>query len=113
MAIVCPACGKRSDGAPECPRCGCGLSVLEAIIRAAGRELATGRLRFLDGDFSLALHHAGKSWHLKKNAKAARLAFLAALSLNDGAGAGMWYGRATRPFDPVVEIDGSGHDRRQ
>jgi hypothetical protein len=96
MAIACPACGKKSDGAAECPRCGCELSTLEMIIRAAGQELAAGRRSFLVNDFPLALHHAGKSWHLKKNQEAARLAFLSALSLNDRANLGRWYARAIR-----------------
>jgi hypothetical protein len=94
MAIACPACGKKSDGAPECPRCGCDLATLEMIIRASEQELALGRRSFLDGDFRLAMHHSGKSWYLRKNPEAARLAFLSALSLNDLANLGRWYARA-------------------
>jgi hypothetical protein len=96
MEIVCPACGKKSDDAPECPRCGCELSTLAMIIRAAMQELAVGRKSFLEGDFQSALHHAGKSWRLKKSPEAARLAFLSALSLNDFTNLKRWYARAGR-----------------
>lgn len=45
MAIACPACGKKSEDVRECPRCGCELSILEMITRAAAPEAA--RLAFL------------------------------------------------------------------
>jgi hypothetical protein len=97
MAIDCPACGKISEDARECPRCGCELSILEMIVRAAARELAAGRKSFLAGDMQSALHHAGKSWYLKKGPEAARLAFLSSLAVNDLALVDRWHVRANRP----------------
>ncbi|MEI7673607.1 MAG: hypothetical protein WCK00_15985 [Deltaproteobacteria bacterium] len=95
MTIACPACGKKSEDVRECPRCGCELSILEMITRAAARELVTGRESFLAGDMQSALQHAGKSWYLKKNPGAARLAFLSALSAGDPAQIDRWYARAS------------------
>jgi len=73
MTIACPACGKKSEDVRECPRCGCELSILEMITRAAARELFIGRESFLAGDLQSAIYHAGKSWYLKKSPEAARL----------------------------------------
>ena len=95
MTIACPACGKKSEDVRECPRCGCELSILEMITRAAARELLTGRESFLAGDMQSAVYHAGKSWYLKKNPGAARLAFLSALPTGDPAQIDRWYARAS------------------
>jgi hypothetical protein len=95
MAIACPACGKKSEDVRECPRCGCELSILEMITRAAARELFIGRESFLAGDMQSASYHAGKSWHLKKSPEAARVAFLSALSTGDSAQVDRWYARAS------------------
>ncbi len=95
MTISCPACGKKSEDERECPRCGCELSILEMISRAAARELFEGREYFLAGDMPSAIHHAGKSWYLKKSPEAARLAFLAALSARDSQQVERWYARAS------------------
>ncbi len=94
--IACPACGKKSEDARDCPRCGCELSILEMITRAAAQELVTGRKNFLAGDMQSALYHAGKSWYLKKSPEAARLASLSALAANDLTLVGRWYARANR-----------------
>ena len=69
MTIACPACGKKSEDVRECPRCGCELSILEMITRAAAQELFIGRESFLAGDMQSAIYHAGKSWYLKKARK--------------------------------------------
>jgi predicted amidophosphoribosyltransferase len=96
MTIACPACGKKSEDVRECPRCGCELSILEMTTRAAARELFIGRESFLAGDMQSAMHHAGKSWYLKKSPEAARLAFLSALSAaSDLAQVDRWYTRAS------------------
>jgi len=95
MTIICPACGKKNEDVRECPRCGCELSILEKVNRAAARELLMGRESFLGGDMQTAMHHAGKSWYLKKSPEAARLAFLSALAANDLVQVGRWYARAS------------------
>lgn len=95
MLIACPACSKKSEDMRECPRCGCELSILEMITRAAARELFMGRESFLADDMQSAIYHAGKSWHLKKSPTAARLAFLSALSASDWTEADRWYARAS------------------
>jgi hypothetical protein len=94
MNITCPACGKKNEDARECLRCGCELYILEMITRAAAREFFMGRENFLADDMRAAMHHAGKSWYLKKNPEAARLAFLSALAANDLVQVDRWYVRA-------------------
>ncbi|MDO8722838.1 MAG: hypothetical protein Q7J31_11560 [Syntrophales bacterium] len=91
--IKCPACGKENNEAKECTRCGCELSILASICRAAEQELFMGKESLVNGDIPVAIHHAGKSWHLKKSPEAARLAFLTALASGDFAQAGKWYAR--------------------
>ena len=91
--ITCPACGKENDGEMECPRCGCELSILEMISRTADKELFMGKESLVNGDIPAAIHHAGKSWHLKKSPEAARLAFLSALATGNFEQAGRWYVR--------------------
>jgi len=91
--IICPACGKESDSVKECPRCGCELFILEMISRTAEQELFVGKESLVNGDIPAAIHHAGKSWHLKKSFEAARLAFLSALAAGDFKEAGRWYVR--------------------
>ncbi|PIP08231.1 MAG: hypothetical protein COX51_04790 [Syntrophobacteraceae bacterium CG23_combo_of_CG06-09_8_20_14_all_50_8] len=91
--IICPACGKENDGVRECTRCGCELSILEMISRTAEQELFMGKESLVNGDIPAAMHHTGKSWHLKKSPEAARLAFLSALAAGDFEQAGRWYVR--------------------
>ena len=91
--IKCPACGKENDEAKECARCGCELSILARICRAAEQELFMGKKSLENRNIPVAMHHAGKSWHLKKSSEAARLAFLTALASGDFAQAGKWYAR--------------------
>ena len=95
MNIACPACGKKNEDARECLRCGCELLILELITRAAAREIFMGRESFLSEDMRAAMHHAGKSWYLKKSPEAARLAFLSALAVNDLAQIARWYARTS------------------
>ena len=90
-SIICPACGKENDEAKECARCGCELSILKMISRTAEQELSMGKESLVKGDIPAAVHHAGKSWHLKKSPEAARLAFLSALAAGDFKEAGRWY----------------------
>ena len=91
--IKCPACGKENDEATECTRCGCELSILARICRAAEQELFMGKESLVKGDIPAAMRHAVKSWHLKKSPEAARLAFLSSLSSGDFEQVGRWYAR--------------------
>ena len=94
MAITCPACGKRNDGGIECARCGCEISILERIARAAEQELRMGKECLVNGNAPEAFHHAESSWFLKKSPEAARLAFLACLAAADFRRVRRWYARA-------------------
>ncbi|HOF05213.1 MAG TPA: hypothetical protein PK175_04230 [Syntrophales bacterium] len=96
MEIVCPACGRKGDGEGDCPRCGCELPLLTAIIRAAARERERAEVCLRRGDFPAALHHAGRSWYMKKSRGAARCAFLAALGARSFDQARRWYPRARK-----------------
>ena len=102
MDITCPACGKKNVGGMECARCGCELSILERIIRAAEHELDIGRESLMRGNAAEALRRAESSWILRKSPEAARLAFLAGLAAGDFEQVGKWYTRAgdrVRPWE--------------
>jgi hypothetical protein len=90
MEIVCPSCGKANQSTP-CLRCGCELSQLFAVCRAAEFELriAGKCLRF--GNVDEAREHAAHSWELHHSAEAARLAFLACIALGDFARSRLWH----------------------
>ena len=101
MDLICPACGKKSDSANECVRCGCELSILKRIIDAADKELSTGRECLGKGDYRGALHYARNSWRLRKSPEAARFAFVAALAAGDFEQAGIWYERSDTPMHSI------------
>jgi hypothetical protein len=96
MTITCPACGKSDDGRAECARCGCDISILVKIIKAAGREFEAGRECLMNGCPGDAFSHAERSWLLKKSREAARLAFLAVIAQSRLDLADRWYARAMR-----------------
>ena len=87
--IVCPSCAKANESAP-CRRCGCDLSSLFAIDRAAGIELAAAAKCLRTGKAADARNHAARSWQLRHTLVAARLAFLACVALADSAAARYW-----------------------
>jgi len=91
MNITCPACGKKNEGVMECRRCGCELAVLQKITAIAAAALLDGKKSLACGDVAAADYQAKKSWRLKKNPEAARLAFLANLAIGDFTQAGKWY----------------------
>jgi len=95
MEIGCPACGKISHADSECSRCGCDLSALRRVLESARSELEISMKKLRDQDCPGALEHARRSWLLKKSKDAARLAFLASISVKDFSGATGWYIRAT------------------
>lgn len=88
--IICPACARENDEATECSRCGCELSILAKISRAAEQELSLGKESLVNSDIPEAMRHAVKSWHLKKTPEAARLAFLTALAAGNPELASWW-----------------------
>ena len=107
MDIVCPACNKVNTEDTHCSRCGADLLALVQIRRSAALALNDGTQSLKQNDGRNALHQAEMSWHLKKSAEAARLAFLACLLLQRFMSATRWYGLAAalenNPSDAVVK----------
>ena len=91
MEIVCPACNKVNNEETQCSRCGADLLALVQIRRSAALALKSGTQYLKQNDGRNALHQAEISWHLKKSADAARLAFLACLLLQRFTSATRWY----------------------
>jgi hypothetical protein len=96
MEIVCPSCGKANQSTP-CGRCGCELSPLFAIYRAADIELSVAGKCLRSGNVNEARERASHSWELRHTSKAARLAFLACIALDDFAWGRVWHRRAVTP----------------
>lgn len=94
MEIDCPACKKVNLDSGECERCGCDLTTLVNILEAALFELTEGIGKLKKGEGARALFHAKKSWRLKKNHSAAKLAFMACIDLKCLGEASTWYHRA-------------------
>jgi hypothetical protein len=93
MDITCPSCGKSNPSTP-CLRCGCDLSSLLAVYRAAQVELSVAAKCLRSGSLQEARVHAARSWELYRTPEAARLAFLACLAGNDFAWSRIWHHRA-------------------
>jgi hypothetical protein len=91
--IICPSCGKANESSP-CRRCGCDLSALFAIDRAARIELAAAGKCLRAGNAQDARNHAVRSWRLRHTLATARLAFLTCTALADFASARLWHCRA-------------------
>jgi predicted amidophosphoribosyltransferase len=94
MEIICPSCGKANEATP-CRRCGCELSQLFAVCRAAEVELRIAAKCLSSGNVAEAREHATHSWELHHSSEAARLAFLACIALQDFARSRHWHRRAT------------------
>ena len=94
MEIVCPACNKRNKTEMQCIRCGADLVALMQTRRSARQALKTGTQYLKQCDGRNALHQAEIAWRLKNSAAAARLAFLACLSLQRFRSATRWCERA-------------------
>ncbi len=94
MKLQCPACRKINNGVSECVRCGCDISVLAKIIRAAEFEIFCSKKSLEAKDALKALHHAERSWRLKKGPHAAKFSFLACLAAQRFDEAKRWYAAA-------------------
>ena len=105
MDIVCPACNKVNNEETHCSRCGADLLVLVQIRRSAALALKTGTQCLKRNDGLNALHQAEMSWHLKKSAEAARLAFLACLIMKRFASANRWYELAMALENNPTDVD--------
>lgn len=90
MEIQCPSCKKLNSYSPACVRCGCELEILITILQAAGNEISMGKGKLLEGNWLEALGHATRSWNLKKSSNAAKLAFLANVSIGKYEDALKW-----------------------
>jgi hypothetical protein len=91
VELVCPACNKVNNEETACSRCGADLFTLAQIRRSAALALNSGTRYLKKNDGRNALDQAEMSWHLKKSAAAARLAFLACLVAQRFASATRWY----------------------
>jgi len=89
--LKCPACGKLNPTEAACPRCGCDLARLRAVVAAAQGALAEGRVSLQTGDWARALSWSEESWRLVHSLEAARLAFLAAGAMGNTRTAAAWY----------------------
>jgi hypothetical protein len=96
MEIVCPSCGKANESTP-CRRCGCELSSLFAVYRAAEVELRVAGKYLRSGNVNEARKHAARSWELHHTSEAARVAFLACIALDDFGWGRLWRHRAVAP----------------
>ncbi|MEI6125515.1 MAG: hypothetical protein WCQ99_03075 [Pseudomonadota bacterium] len=96
MEIRCPACSKVNSTEAQCSRCGSDLAVLVNILHAAAAELTLSKKSLASGKVSAALHHARRSWRLKKSSDAAQLAFLSSLAGASPDEAAQWYARAVQ-----------------
>ncbi|MEN8691731.1 MAG: hypothetical protein ABF303_02685 [Desulfobacterales bacterium] len=105
MEMVCPACNKANNEETHCSRCGADLLALVRIRRSAALALNSGTRYLKQNDGRNALHQAEISWHLKKSAEAARLAFLACLHLQRFTSATRWYELAAyRECEPALKV---------
>jgi len=96
MLLDCPACGKAAIAGGACPRCGCDLSRLQAVLECAARELREAADYIRSGDWRGALHGAERSWQLRHSLEAAAVAFLAAAAAGETARAARWHDAAIR-----------------
>jgi len=94
MLLTCLACNKPNQTTAACARCGCDLSELQAIVKAAAVWLAQAQTSLQVQDWAGALEQATQSWQLCHSAEAARLAFLAASADGQTSVALEWRHRA-------------------
>lgn len=94
MEVRCPSCRKVNEDLAECRRCGCELSVLLAIAGASVAQAARAEACLCAHDAGEALRAAVRSWELKHNARAARVAFLASVAAGEFEQACAWHRRA-------------------
>jgi hypothetical protein len=92
VRIHCPVCGRENDAGPDfaCRRCGCNFGDLDAVLASAAHHLAAAAAALRERDWQAALGGAERSWRLRHRASAARLAFLAAVSIGDTRLAASW-----------------------
>jgi hypothetical protein len=90
MSVTCPACGKADQEQLTCSRCGCDLSRLIEVARAAAAAFHRSLACLRAGRRADALAAAEQSWRLCHSVEAARLAFLAAAALGDTSSALSW-----------------------
>lgn len=102
MNVTCPACNKPGQTEPACPRCGCDLSQLHAILRTATARLADAQTALTRHDCQGALARSEHSWLLLHSAQSAQLAFLAAAALGDTPRALAWRRRALQFSPPAT-----------
>jgi len=70
----CPNCRARGDGGPACRRCGMDLALLQAVERAAERELRQAVARLAAGEPEAAARAARRALSLQRHPLAERVA---------------------------------------
>ena len=96
MEIKCPACRKSNDvsvSKSNCIRCGCDLEKLANVLREALSELNSAAKSLRSGNWQEALDSADSTWSYRHSPRAARIAFLATVALNQTESAILWKGR--------------------
>ncbi|MCB1094426.1 MAG: hypothetical protein KDN22_02505 [Verrucomicrobiae bacterium] len=91
--IECPSCHRISlvtDDLDACPRCECDLERLLQIALLAHAKIDQALRCLTTGGWEQALHHAEESRSLRHDARAARIAFLAATACDDLHAARKW-----------------------
>jgi hypothetical protein len=96
VALTCPACGKAGQTQSGCARCGCDLTRLWEVARAADDALAQSRSALRATNWAQALAWAREAWRLCHSLEAARLAFLSAAALGDTPAALAWHHAASQ-----------------
>ena len=100
MSLNCPACNKSNQDGPVCQRCGCDLSALHMIRRAAQICLAEARHGLRNRQWSQALIDAERSWELYHSSEAAHCAYVLAAALGETDAAVRWRQQAFQAAGP-------------
>ncbi|HIG28675.1 MAG TPA: hypothetical protein EYQ50_13080 [Verrucomicrobiales bacterium] len=96
MEIKCPACRKSNDVSlsdSSCVRCGCNLEKLANVMREALSQLNSAAKSLRSVNWQEALNTADSTWNYRHSPMAARIAFLAAVALNQTEQAILWKAR--------------------
>jgi hypothetical protein len=93
VSIDCVVCGKKDIKTVTCPRCETELTIFRAITEGASVLSAQAEKALANMESKKAYELALKSWGLKKNSRAAEIAFLACCTSGEFGEALAWYYR--------------------
>lgn len=75
----CPNCRARTDGQPECRRCGMGLALLQSVEQAAEQALSEALAELAQGRPGAAARAAERALALKRTPAGEQVAHFARL----------------------------------